>query len=75
MTGILELSILIPFVLWSINEAQKGRRHNDLQDRNIAELHHCVDKVAMSLQHHVNTSELRIASMADVVDKIWNKVE
>jgi hypothetical protein len=71
----LELAILIPFVCWSINEAQKGRRLNEQQNIDIAELHHCVDKLGTELKHHRETSELRMASMADVVDKIWSKLE
>jgi hypothetical protein len=75
MFGALELTILIPFVCWSVNEAQKGRQQNDRQNAEIADLHHCMDKFSTELKHHRETSEIRIASMADVVDKIWNKLE
>jgi CII-binding regulator of phage lambda lysogenization HflD len=71
----LELAILIPFVLWSINEAQKNSAMNTKQNDELNQLGHSIKDVSRSLEHHMEVSEVRLESMATIIDKIWSKIE
>lgn len=75
MIGIIELAVLLPFVLWSVNEQQKQNKVNQQQDLAIQELHHAIDNLSVSMEHHIKTSEIRLDATAHIVDKIWSKLE
>jgi hypothetical protein len=75
MTDMVEITLIITFILWQINQSQKITQINEQQNLDIRDVKHSVHDVCHSLAHHIETTEIRLESVSNVVDKIWNKIE